>query len=245
VYDFVGHGNMYNPEVDIDGNILSSSSRTSGPVGLRRRDTERSIFGHDIIGLNDHWKVHAGLRYVETERDQFNVNSLTGVPITSRYEKDHVLPSMALVFTPNENLSIYGSYSQGLEHGGTGPLWATNESIALDPAKSRQFEFGVKANLSNDFAISAAVFNIRKPHEYNLYDPAAGASTYVRRGDAVHRGVEIATHGRINKDLHIGASLMALDAKTRNTGNSDIEGKRVSNVPELKSTVYVDYTLRQ
>src|SRR5690606_29605323 len=100
VYDFVGHGNMYNPEVDIDGNILSGSSRTSGPVGLRRRDTERSIFVHDIIGLNDHWKVHAGLRYVETERDQFNVNSLTGVPITSRYEKDHVLPSMALVFTP-------------------------------------------------------------------------------------------------------------------------------------------------
>src|SRR5690606_28567679 len=175
----------------------------------------------------------------------FNVNSDTGTPITSRYEKEHVLPSIALVFIFNDHLSLYGSYSQGLEHGGTGPLWATNESIALDPAKSRQFELGVKASLSNDFAISAAVFNIRKPHEYNRYDPAAGASTYVRSGDAIHRGVEVSVHGRFIQDREIIAGLTALDAALRSTGGSGIEGKRVSNVPELKSTVYADYTLRQ
>ena len=38
---------------------------------------------------------------------------------------------------------------------------------------------------------------------------------------------------------------MALDTETRNTGDANIEGKRVSNVPKLKSTVYADYALRQ
>lgn len=238
-YDWVDNGNMYNPTVNLSGALIAGSSNTSGPVSLRRRDTERSIFVQDIIGLNDQWKVHAGLRYVETNRDQFDATSLT-----SQYEKEHVLPNLAVVFSPSNHISLYGSYSEGLEHGGIAPLWATNEFEMLDPAKSRQVEFGIKANLSNDVAVSAAIFNIRKPHEYNRYDPVAAVSTYVRSGDAVHRGIELSAQGRINPDLQVGASLMALDAETRNTGDVNIEGKRVSNVPELKSTVYADYTLR-
>src|SRR5690606_18048423 len=73
----------------------------------------------------------------------------------------------------------------------------------------------------------------------------AGASTYVRSGDAIHRGVELSAQGRVTKDLQIGASLMALDTETRSTSDVNIEGKRVSNVPKFKSTVYADYALHQ
>jgi iron complex outermembrane recepter protein len=207
---------------------------------LRRRDRENSLFVQDILDLSDAWKLHAGARYVETERDQF-----TSVEQSGHYSKSHVLPNVALVFSPQANWSIYGSYSQGLEHGGTAPLFTTNETEVLDPAKSRQVELGVKADLNRNLSVSAAVFEIRKPHEYSRFDAATFSSTYVRSGDAVHRGLELGAQGRATRNLQLGASLALLDTETRDTGDENIEGKRVSNVPNIKAVLYADYALPQ
>jgi iron complex outermembrane receptor protein len=235
VYDPVGSGNAFDPVEFETGSALES-----GPVGLRRRDRERALFVQDIIGLSDAWKLHAGLRHVETRRDQYS-----SVEKTGHYSKHHMLPNLALVFSPQQNWSVYGSYSQGLEHGGVAPLFTTNETQVLDPAKSRQVEFGVKADLSRDLSVAAALFELRKPNEYTAYDAATFFGTYVRAGDAVHRGLELSAQGRATKDLQIGASLTALDTELRQTGNVDIEGKRAPNVPNFKAVLYVDYALVQ
>ncbi|MEO7031377.1 MAG: TonB-dependent receptor, partial [Herbaspirillum sp.] len=67
----------------------------------------------------------------------------------------------------------------------------------------------------------------------------------VQNGDAVHRGLELGLQGRATRNLLVGASLTALDAKQQDTGDPALDGKRAVNVPRLKSVVYLDYTLPQ
>lgn len=225
-----GTSNIYNPVV-VDPSLIST-----GPVRLRRAGNERSIFTQDIIALNAALKLHAGVRYTELERDQFDANGVR----TEKLDRSYVLPNVALVFSPRQNWSVYGSYSEGLEHGGTAGVANANANEVLDPARSKQYELGVKADLAQDFSMSAAIFQIEKPFEYT-----DAGFTFVRDGDALHRGIELAAQGKATRNLSVGASITALDAKLRNTAGGVLDDKRVTNVPELKSAVYADYAVPQ
>ena len=225
VYDFAGTSNIFNPAV------APQSGNKTGPVLLRRTDKEWSAFIQDIISLNDALKLHAGLRHLHIQRTELD---------KSGYEHSYLLPSLALVLKPAQNWSIYGAFTQGLEHGGIAPFGTSNENTMLDPAKSKQFELGVKADISRDLSISAAAFRITKPLEYTDSD-----NTYVSNGDAIHTGLEFSAQGKLTQQLGIGASLTSINARQQNTGVATLDGKRVTNVPSFKSTIYLDYAAPQ
>lgn len=231
VYNYVGESNIYHPAY-YDNFALSGVN----PVHLRRKDEERAIFVQDVMTLTDQLKLHAGLRYVQLKRDQFNSSGVT----TRRTNDDFVLPHLALVYNLQPALAVYGAYSQGLEPGGEAPTSTTNAEVIMDPSRSRQVEFGVKANVAKDISVSAAVFQIKRNNEYVNEHPG-GTSTYVVNGTQVNRGLEFAAQGRVTRDWMLGASLTALQAKAEGTGDPRIEGKQAGNVPRFKSAVYSEY----
>ncbi len=226
-----GTSNIYQPVA------VPASSISTGPVSLRRRQTERAIFAQDILSLSDAFKLHAGARYTQLQRDQFEADGRLG----ARYHRSYLLPNLALVFNPAADWSLYGAYSEGLEHGGIAPLGTVNVNQMLDPSTSRQLEIGIKAELAPDLALSAALFQIKKPLEFI----DSNSNTYVRRGDAVHRGLELAAQGQATRHLLLGASFTALDASQQHTGDAMLDGRRVTNVPRFKSVLYLDYAVPQ
>ncbi|MFL9710262.1 TonB-dependent siderophore receptor [Methylobacillus sp. Pita1] len=228
VFNYVGESNIYNP-VYYDNFALADVN----PVHLRRKDEERAVFVQDVMALTDQLRLHAGVRYVQLKRDQFNASGET----TRRTDDDFVLPSVALLYNLQPSLAVYGSYSQGLEPGGTAPTGTTNAEIIMDPSRSRQLELGVKADVTRDVSLSAAVFQIKRNHEYVDATP-----TYVINGTQVNRGLEFAAQGRVTRDWMLGASFTALQAKAEGTDDARIEGKQVGNVPRFKSAVYSEYT---
>ncbi|MFL9610309.1 TonB-dependent siderophore receptor [Methylobacillus sp. Pita2] len=228
VFNYVGESNIYNP-VYYDNFALADVN----PVHLRRKDEERAVFVQDVMALTDQLRLHAGVRYVQLKRDQFNASGET----TRRTNDDFLLPSVALLYNLQPSLAVYGSYSQGLEPGGTAPTGTTNAEIIMDPSRSRQLELGVKADVTRDVSLSAAVFQIKRNHEYVDATP-----TYVINGTQVNRGLEFAAQGRVTRDWMLGASFTALQAKAEGTDDARIEGKQVGNVPRFKSAVYSEYT---
>ena len=215
-----GTSNIYRPVV------LPASTISTGSVMLQRSDAERAAFVQDIIGFGAGVKLHAGLRASRIARDTYSQSAL--------------LPNLALVWNPQMNWSVYGAYSQGLEAGGIAPLGTKNVTQQLSPNKSRQVEAGVKADIRADWNVSAAVFAIHKPLEITN-----AANYFARSGDSVHRGLELSSQGKLTRDLHISASMAALNAEQQGTGDRALDGKRVTNVPKLKSTVGLDYVLPQ
>lgn len=230
LYLYKGISNIYNPVV------LPATLGPTNPVSLRRKDDERSFFTQDILSLTDRLKLHAGLRYTQLERDQFNAAGTR----TRHTDDGFVLPSAALVFSPQPNWSVYGSYAEGLEAGGEAPGGTSNADMVMDPTKSRQFEVGIKADISSDVSVAAALFHIKRTNEY-----INSGNTYGVAGDAIHRGLELSAQGKATRNLTVGASITALEATTEDTGDSKIEGQRVGNVSKYRSAIYMDYALPQ
>lgn len=223
-----GVSNLYSPR-DVPASSISTSN-----VMLRRQGNERSLYVQDIVALADAWKLHAGLRHTRLERRQRYPERGQD----ERYEKDFMLPNVALVFSPRETLSVYASYAQGLEHGTIAPLFSSNQDTMLDPAKSRQIEFGARAQLSAGWSVSAALFRIEKPLDF-----LDASSTWVRRGEARHDGLEVAAQGKPAHDLTVGLSMTALRSRQQGTGESALDGKRVTNVPDFRSVAYAEYAV--
>ncbi|HTH43948.1 MAG TPA: TonB-dependent receptor, partial [Oxalicibacterium sp.] len=228
-----GTSNIYDPVVN--ATAVPPSTINSGPVFLQRKDNEWSLFTQDVMSLTDKLKLHAGLRYTELQRDQFSI--VDGAKL-SDYDKSYLLPNLALVYSPMPSLSLYGSYAEGLQHGGVAGDFDTNAHEMLNPNISRQYEIGLKQDISNALSITAALFQIKAPLEYT-----DGTGTFVQNGDAIHRGIELGLQGRATRNLLVGASLTALDAKQENTGDPTLDGKRNVNVPKLKAVSYLDYAV--
>ncbi|RZK99003.1 MAG: TonB-dependent siderophore receptor, partial [Rubrivivax sp.] len=104
---------------DFDGNLYQRQTFLSAhtpdfslsPVSSDLR--QQAVFASDTLHFGDHWQAILGARYVDYEQ-----RDLDGDPDTdSRYATSTVTPTVALVYKPIEDLSIYGSYVESLEPG--------------------------------------------------------------------------------------------------------------------------------
>ena len=216
---------------------MPPSTVNSGPVYLQRKDNEWSLFTQDVMTLTDKVKLHAGIRYTELQRDQFSI--VDGGKL-SDYDKSYLLPNVALVYSPTPSLSFYGSYAEGLQHGGVAGDFDTNAHEMLNPSISKQYEIGLKRDISNTLSFTASLFQIKAPLEYT-----DNTNTFVQNGDAVHRGLELGLTGRVTRQLLAGVSLTALDARQKNTGDPALDDKRNVNVPKLKTVAFFDYAVAE
>jgi iron complex outermembrane receptor protein len=223
-YDWAGVSNIYHPVA------VAPVPGSSGPVSVRRHDTERAVYLQDIVSLTSDLALHAGARYVQVKRDELGVE-----PSSNNFW----LPNVALVYSPRADLSAYASYAQGLQHGGVAPIETTNQNRALEPGKSKQVEVGVKAVIGG-ISATAALFQIDQGLEY-----IDTSNTFVRNGQERHRGLELSAQGKVTKQLNVGASVAALHTEQSGTGQDFYDGKRVTNVPAFRSTVFADYAVSE
>ncbi|TFW26230.1 TonB-dependent siderophore receptor [Massilia arenosa] len=223
VYDYAGTSNVWH-------NVIvppAPGNPKTGPVSERNTENERSLFAQDVMALANRVSVHAGLRYVHVRRNGGAEHFL--------------LPNAALVLTPSRDWTVYGSIAHGMEHGGAAPIETENANEVLGPSRSKQVEIGTKTLLANGSTLSAALFDIRKGLEYT----DVASNTYVRNGREIHRGIELQAEGRASTQLRYLVSLMALNTKQEGTGQQELEGKRVTDVPAFKSTAWLEYSVPQ
>lgn len=250
VYDYVGYSNIWHP-LDTPH---AGPDRVTGPVFERRSDQESALFAQDIVTITPQLTLHGGLRHVETRRrdweDDRPVVHTAGY-VASR--DSFLLPSVALVYNLNRDWNVYGSASHGLQHGGIAPMETSNENQVLEPGRSKQFELGAKGSVRG-VNLSASLFQIRQGLEYT--DPNRTVAVvvdgdtvqrhpYVRGGRETHRGIELSADGKLASNLQAGLSLMALNTLQDGTGDPTIDGKRVTDVPNFKSTAWIEYAVPQ
>ena len=232
VYDYAGSSNIYNNQV-VDP---APGSPATGPVSERFSERERGLFVQDIVTLTPGLALHAGLRYTRIDSTQLPEPELGWTSSRASF----VLPSVSLVYSLAPSWNVYGTVAHGLDAGGVAEMETTNQNEDLGPNRSKQFELGTKGSI-NGVALTAALFQITRGYEFNQDNPD-GSVTFVRKGDQRHRGFELAAQ-KSSGALAYGATLMALRAKADGTGEAAYDGKRVTNVPELKTMLWADYAV--
>ncbi|MFC4312270.1 TonB-dependent siderophore receptor [Steroidobacter flavus] len=145
--------------------------------------------------------------------------------------------SYGALLKPREWISIYGTYIEGLEEGGTAPGISANAGTILPAAVSEQHELGVKIEPMPGLMITAAYFDIDRASSY--LNPS---NFFVRDGRASYKGYEISAMGEITRDLSIAISAISLDA-IQESGAAAVVGKHIENTAETTASAFLEYRL--
>lgn len=146
-------------------------------------------------------------------------------------------PSVGIVVKPAEDLSVYATYLEGLEEGGTAPINSAVPGDVLPPAVSTQYEVGIKGEALAGVIFQLAGFQIERPSAFT--DPVD--NRFKLAGRARYRGIEASVTGEVTPALSVYLTGQYLDAETLNAVNPGLVGKRPENTPEWTASLYAEY----
>ncbi len=131
-----------------------------------------------------------------------SIDGRSGAVTTSRDDPWLYNAMLGIALTPS--LSVYAGTQKGLEDSGAAPENALNRNEQLPPARSVQYEGGVRWKFPGGQLVVNA-FQIDKP--YFSFDTAGN---FARQGNVRHRGIETSLSGHFGKRLNVvaGAVLM-------------------------------------
>ncbi len=218
------------------GNIFTGKR----PPGYNRKLTPKmyqgaiydqdALFASDTMSFGEKWSLLAGARYTDYRQRSFNAAGLQ----TSEYKKSPTTPTIALMYKPEPNTTLYTSYVEALEQGSVVGSLYTNVGQVLAPLKSKQYEVGVKTEQER-WSASAALFRIERGAAY-----VNGKNEYVQDGEARLQGLELGGRARVLQDWSIAANMLWLDPRYQK-GNSALEGKRLPGAPRIVTTAQLIY----
>ncbi len=228
-WDEIGNTNIYQPRQ------IADPKPEMDPKYLAQKNIESGLFLQDVISVGEAWKIHLGGRWAQRKETSLARDG----SVEKEYKTDVFSPNAAIIFKPSESVSVYGSFMQGLESGGTAPQTAQNRDEQMPPLTSTQYEVGVKSNLGLA-DVELAIFQLDKAAEM-----LNQANVYVQDGLQRHRGLDLSASGLLTPEWMLRGSAMLLDAKYIRTDDPSTEGKRPTDIPEHRFTLLAEYSPKQ
>jgi len=226
---------LFSIATPIDFSINSSGLGTSLSYLTPNSNTQSEItvssfYLQDQIDLSDRWKFVVGARL-----DQFDISVEDLINNFLETKNDNTLsPRGGLIFKPQDNISMYFSYSESfLPRSGEQYKKLNSSAARLDPDVFESKEIGIKILFNNQLNLTAAYFDSQQIRAAR--DNISG-ETFNIRGLSVD-GYELEVKGDIGKKLsYVIASYSSLNGKTQ-TGGTPRE------IPEFTFSANAQYQL--
>jgi len=216
---------------------LADGRTTRGPFTAVNDDTEAdlkvfSAYIQDEIKLADWVRVVLGARF-----DSFEITVLDNRNGAVRTRKDEeITPRLGLILKPQENLSIYTSYSETfLPRSGDQFADINPPADALEPDTFSNLEAGVKWDIFPGLALTGAVFQIeqRSPQTSDA-DPDT-----LDVIDSKIRGFEAQLQGQVTDWWFLSAGYSYLDGEQQ--GRTGPTGRRLRELPENMFSIWNNF----
>ena len=188
-----------------------------------------SAYIQDEIELADWLNVVIGARF-----DSFDitVNNVPAAEIRTRKDEE-ISPRGGVILKPQENISIYASYSESfLPRSGEQFANINGANNALDPNTFTNLEAGLKWDFANGLSLTAAIFQIEQSSPQPNDDDPATLDVI----DSEIEGFELQLSGQITDFWSIQAGYSYLDGEQVDEfGNT---GLRLRELPENTFSVW-------
>jgi len=206
-----------------------------------RDDTIRNlaIYLQDQIDILPNLKLLAGVRY--DTADQTRTTQDIGEPRNKFNQTDSAFsPRFGIVYQPVEPVSLYAAYTTSFQ-----PSFGTQRNLddsTFDPETGRQYEVGIKWDVTERLMLTAALFDIRR-QKVTTPDPEDPRFT-VQTGEVTSRGLELGLGGEILPGWNLTANFTALDAFV-SKDNTDLVDNSLANVPDRQFSLWSTYRIQQ
>jgi iron complex outermembrane receptor protein len=238
---------------------------TVGVMGVRRRDEDNKVRSFDQyaqgVWEGERFSVTAGVRHSEIKfesQDHFIVGANGDDSGSVTYSA--TTPVLGVVFHATDALNLYASVGKGFETPTSNELSYRPDgtpglNLGLQPARSRQWEIGAKAQPLANWNVNAALFQAKTNDEIVVATNSGGRSTFQNAAETMRRGFELALTGSWAQSWSTYAALTWLDA-TYESGftcvstscpagsNQVAAGNRIPGIPKFSAYAEVAWKHR-
>ncbi|CCJ07910.1 TonB-dependent siderophore receptor [Methylocystis sp. SC2] len=222
---------IYSPGVSYAGAFWSN--------GVARA-ISRSVYGQDLIDLNENWRILIGGRYdllAQRERvfDPFGALTVEPTSSLSKGTEGYFSPRAGILYRPDEETQLFAAYGKSLIPN-TGVRIQSGE--APPPQQDTQYEIGFRREfLDRKMSFEVGLFDITRD-DVAIPNPANPSGFYsVVTGQQHSHGIEVNLGGEILPNLKINAvatflhALVSKDDNIPSQQGSDLLGapRRVYN----------------
>jgi len=173
--------------------------------------TVTSLLIQDQIDVSEKFKVMLGARL---DNFEITVDDIDDAASTSR-EDEEISPRAGLIFKPQENLSIYASYSESfLPRSGEQFKKLSASASRLDPDVFENVEIGVKWDIRQDLSFTMSYFDSEQTQAVRDSDTGEASEVVGLTVD----GIELELKGRLTDQLSIAAGYSNFDGETGSGG---------------------------
>ena len=201
--------------LDISTNALGVATTVDFATKLKSQTDSgikvESFYIQDQIDFSDNFKVLLGGRF-----DSFDITVRDIKAGSSESRKDDEFsPRAGLIFKPQDNISLYLSYSESfLPRSGEQFKKLSASSAKLDPDVFESTEVGVKWDFTPDLSLTASFFDSEQTQA--VTDSETGENSEIV-GMTVE-GFELELKGQVTDNLYLAFGLSNLDGKTSSGG---------------------------
>lgn len=227
------------------GNIYTSNSWDAPKFGQADAfyGTHTRISGWSVMDIittgDEKLSVLLGLNGKSIKKDSYDAS---GNHSANKGHYSDISPSYGINYTFNPRFAIFANHTEEFVEGeivSTSTDYNyTNKGTSLDPYKTKQTEFGIKAK-TGDFFHKLSYFDIKKANGSDRENPD-GTLTRVQDGERRHKGIEYTATGTIAEKWNLIGGFMYLDTDQK-TSSAATNGKRVNGVPEWTANLGVEY----
>ena len=187
-------------------------------VGLTGKQYTARLFATDTLSLNDQWHLNAGASWNFTRVD--NVDTLNGsrsvagdASLTAKDSYTRLNPTIGLTHTPNDNLTLYTSYSESsraptsIELGCSNPAQpcllpaAMADDPPLNQVVAKTYEFGGRGNLTENVRWNAGIYQAvnHDDIQFTASNALTGAGYFKNIGRTQRQGLDFGLAGNVDK----------------------------------------------
>lgn len=227
------YGNLFEKQTFLLGD---RPDLTLNPVGSEVRQTYG--FVSDTIHFNQQWQLILGTRYTYYDREDLNPSPT----VNAGYNTKALTPTIAVIYKPSTNTTIYTSYVEGLEPGSIVGTRYANRDEVLDARVSNQYEIGTKYQ-EGKLSLEAALFKVERAE---TMDVARNGLLYLTQdGLTTFQGVELNGAYQFTNNLKVGLGAVNLDASIDDVAaaNKALEGNMPANAAEWQYVANAEYNV--
>ena len=186
-----------------------------------------SFYIQDQIDVNDNFKIMLGGRF-----DSFDITVRDVKNGTSESREDEeVSPRAGLIFKPQENLSLYVSYSESfLPRSGEQFKSLSSSSVRLDPDVFESTEIGVKWDIRDNLSFTVSYFDSEQTQAVRDSDTGENSEIVGLQVD----GIELELKGQVTDRLYLALGYSDLDGETA-------KGGEPREIPEQTASLWATY----
>ncbi len=139
-------------------------SEFDGRLYLEQETSSLGIFGHVDISLRERWTLGVGTRTTFDDKDAIGSLHYFSPPEAQRSDSwSDITGDVSLRHEIANSWNVYASYARGYQAGGypPRPFGGPDTFVAFDPTYADSFEFGIKSDSGQSYAMSMSLFHVK------------------------------------------------------------------------------------